>query len=335
MFRPMALTVIMALAGRAGAVADLRAGSRRAVHDAARSRRRTTSSCAAPSALYAPVLECRAATARAVSGRCRRCSSSCCGWLATRLGSEFIPSLDEGDLAVQALRIPGTSLTQSLEMQFQLERALTDVPEVKTVFRPRRHGGSGDRPDAAEHLRRLRDAEGSQGLARPGQNQGGAGRGDREAAGSACPAMPIEISQPIQLRFNELISGVRSDLGVKVYGDDLDQLLRSGNEIAKRAEQHPRRRGRQGGTGRWPAGAVRRAESRRAVPLRPQRHRRAGRAGCGCRRRGGRPVVRGRPALRAGGAPAGTSAQRSGDAGAPAHPAAARRLRAARRGRKR
>ena len=57
-----------------------------------------------------------------------------CGWMATRLGTEFIPNLDEGDLAVQALRIPGTSLTQSLEMQFQLERAVADVPEVKTYF---------------------------------------------------------------------------------------------------------------------------------------------------------------------------------------------------------
>src|SRR3546814_17730279 len=46
-----------------------------------------------------------------------------CGWLATRMGSEFIPNLDEGDLAVQALRLPGTSLTQSLEMQFQIERS--------------------------------------------------------------------------------------------------------------------------------------------------------------------------------------------------------------------
>src|SRR3546814_20193126 len=54
--------------------------------------------------------------------------------LASRMGSEFIPSLDEGDLAVQALRIPGTSLTQSLEMHFQLERAVMDMPEVKNYF---------------------------------------------------------------------------------------------------------------------------------------------------------------------------------------------------------
>src|SRR3546814_2963312 len=55
-------------------------------------------------------------------------------WLATRMGSEFIPNLDEGDLAVQALRIPGTSLTQSLEMQFQIERSVRQIPEVKTYF---------------------------------------------------------------------------------------------------------------------------------------------------------------------------------------------------------
>ena len=57
-----------------------------------------------------------------------------CGFIATRMGSEFIPNLDEGDLAVQALRIPGTSLTQSLEMQFQIEKAVKEIPEVKTFF---------------------------------------------------------------------------------------------------------------------------------------------------------------------------------------------------------
>jgi len=153
------------------------------------------------------------------------------GWLASRLGSEFIPSLDEGDLAVQALRIPGTSLSQSLDMQFQLERALLDLPEIETYFsrvgtaevatdpmppnisdgyvmlKERHDWPDPDKPKA-ELLREI------------------------EMALEQVPGNAFEISQPIQLRFNELISGVRSDVGIKVYGDDLDQLLRTGQAIA-------------------------------------------------------------------------------------------------------
>jgi len=154
-----------------------------------------------------------------------------CGWLGTRLGSEFIPSLDEGDLAVQALRIPGTSLTQSLEMQFQLERALIGVPEVETVFA---RVGTAEvatdpmPPNIADGYVMLRERADW-----PDPEKAKADvELDIEKSLEAVPGNAFEISQPIQLRFNELISGVRSDLGVKIYGDDLDQLLESGNEIA-------------------------------------------------------------------------------------------------------
>jgi cobalt-zinc-cadmium resistance protein CzcA len=155
-----------------------------------------------------------------------------CGWLGTRLGSEFIPSLDEGDLAVQALRIPGTSLTQSLDMQFQLERALAEVPEVKTVFA---RVGTAEvatdpmPPNIADGYVMLKErAEWPD----PGKTKAEVAL-DIEERLEAVPGNAFEISQPIQLRFNELISGVRSDLGVKVYGDDLAQLLATGNEIAE------------------------------------------------------------------------------------------------------
>ena len=153
------------------------------------------------------------------------------GWLATRMGTEFIPNLDEGDVAIQALRIPGTSLTQSLDMQFQLERAVLQIPEVKTYFSrvgtaevasdpmgPNISDGyvmlkdRTDWPDPEKNkLQLLEEIQQKMALA---------------------PGNAFEISQPIQLRFNELISGVRSDLGIKVYGDDLQQLLKSGGEIA-------------------------------------------------------------------------------------------------------
>lgn len=155
-----------------------------------------------------------------------------CGWLASRLGSEFVPSLDEGDLAVQALRIPGTSLTQSLEMQFQLERALADVPEVKTYFS---RVGTAEvatdpmPPNISDGYVMLKDRKDW-----PDPKKSKAELVEEiEARLTLVPGNAFEISQPIQLRFNELISGVRSDLGIKVYGDDLDQLLATGNAIAK------------------------------------------------------------------------------------------------------
>jgi cobalt-zinc-cadmium resistance protein CzcA len=153
------------------------------------------------------------------------------GFLATRMGSEFIPSLDEGDVAVQALRIPGTSLTQSLEMQFKMEKALAALPEVKTVFArvgtaevatdpmpPNISDGyvmfkpHDEWPDKSKTKAQLLE--------------------EIEAVLATQPGNAYENSQPIQLRFNELISGVRSDLGVKIYGDDLDVLLANGNRIA-------------------------------------------------------------------------------------------------------
>ena len=155
-----------------------------------------------------------------------------CGWMATRLGSEFIPSLDEGDLAVQALRIPGTSLTQSLEMQFQLERALREIPEVKTYFS---RVGTAEvatdpmPPNISDGYVMLKDRKD---WPNPDKSKAEVAE-EIEKRLEAVPGNAFEISQPIQLRFNELISGVRSDLGIKVYGDDLDQLLRTGNAIAK------------------------------------------------------------------------------------------------------
>ena len=154
-----------------------------------------------------------------------------CGVVASRMGSEFIPSLDEGDLAVQALRIPGTSLSQSLEMQFQVERALADVPEVKTFFS---RVGTAEvatdpmPPSISDGYVMLKEREDWPDPAKPKAEL----LAQIESRLEQVPGNAYEISQPIQLRFNELISGVRSDLGVKVYGDDLEKLLEAGNAIA-------------------------------------------------------------------------------------------------------
>lgn len=155
-----------------------------------------------------------------------------CGWIGSRMGSEFIPNLDEGDLSVQALRIPGTSLTQSLEMQFQLERGLKQMPEVKTYFS---RVGTAEvatdpmPPNISDGYVMLKDRSD---WPDPKKTKATLVK-EIEAKLQAIPGNAFELSQPIQLRFNELISGVRSDLGIKIYGDDLDQLLRSGNAIAR------------------------------------------------------------------------------------------------------
>ncbi len=151
--------------------------------------------------------------------------------LTTEMGTEFIPNLDEGDVAIQALRIPGTSLTQSLDMQFQLERAVLEIPEVKTYFS---RVGTAEvasdpmGPNISDGYVMLKDR--SQ-WPDPDKTKAQLLEDIQEEL-ALIPGNAYEISQPIQLRFNELISGVRSDLGIKVFGDDLEQLLRSGMEIA-------------------------------------------------------------------------------------------------------
>jgi cobalt-zinc-cadmium resistance protein CzcA len=154
------------------------------------------------------------------------------GLLATRMGSEFIPSLDEGDLAVQALRIPGTSLTQSLDMQSRMEKALMKLPEIHTVFA---RVGTAEvatdpmPPSIADGYVMLKpNAQ----WPNPEKSKAELTEEIEHVLGEQ-PGNAYEISQPIELRFNELISGVRSDLGIKVYGDDLEQLLAAGNQIAK------------------------------------------------------------------------------------------------------
>lgn len=153
------------------------------------------------------------------------------GGLTTRMGTEFIPNLDEGDIAIQALRIPGTSLTQSLDMQFQLERAVLEIPEVKTYFS---RVGTAEvasdpmGPNISDGYVMLKDHKD---WPNPDKSKAQLLEEIQEKL-ALIPGNAFEISQPIQLRFNELISGVRSDLGVKIYGDDLDQLLKSGTDIA-------------------------------------------------------------------------------------------------------
>ena len=151
--------------------------------------------------------------------------------IASRMGAEFIPSLDEGDIAYHAMRIPGTSLAQSVEMQEAVEKATTQFPEVKEVFSKI---GTPEvatdpmPPNVADTFVMLKPRD-----EWPDPSKTKAEFvAELESAVKKIPGNNYEFTQPIQMRFNELISGVRSDLAVKIYGDDLDQLLASGEKIA-------------------------------------------------------------------------------------------------------
>lgn len=154
------------------------------------------------------------------------------GLLASRLGSEFIPSLDEGDIALHALRIPGTSLTQAVQMQSALESRLKQFPEVDKVFAKI---GTAEiatdpmPPSVADTFVIMKDRE-----QWPDPRKLKTELVEElEAAARLIPGNNYEFTQPIQMRFNELISGVRTDVAVKVYGDDLDVL----NETAEQVEK--------------------------------------------------------------------------------------------------
>jgi cobalt-zinc-cadmium resistance protein CzcA len=152
--------------------------------------------------------------------------------LATRMGSEFVPSLNEGDFAIQALRIPGTSLTQSVEMQKQVELTLKQkFPEIERIFA---------RTGTAEIASDPMPPNVSDGyiMLKP-ESQWPSPKKSRDEllvairnAAAQIPGNAFEFSQPIQLRFNELISGVRSDVAVKLFGDDMVVLNETAARIA-------------------------------------------------------------------------------------------------------
>ncbi|MFH1558577.1 MAG: CusA/CzcA family heavy metal efflux RND transporter [Pseudomonadota bacterium] len=152
------------------------------------------------------------------------------GYAATRLGSEFIPNLDEGDVALHALRVPGTGLKQAISMQSAIEKRLKAFPEVDQVFAKI---GTAEvatdpmPPSVADTFVMMKPREEWPDPRKPKLDL----VAEMQAAVEQIPGNNYEFTQPIQMRFNELISGVRSDVAVKVFGDSLDELLRLGNEI--------------------------------------------------------------------------------------------------------
>jgi cobalt-zinc-cadmium resistance protein CzcA len=229
MFRPMAITVVLALVGslivsltvvpvlasifvRNGAESEtlLLRGARRIYGPLLdRAMRRPKATLGVASVLFAAALV-----------------------VVPFMGSEFVPRLDEGDLTVQAWRLPSISLEESLRTTLQIEKALKRFPEVTYVV------SRTGTPDVATDVMGMELSDIFVGLKPRDQWTSARTKEDlieemaRELPASV-PGVGISFTQPIEMRFNELISGVRSDIAVKIFGDDLDVLRQRGEAVAR------------------------------------------------------------------------------------------------------
>jgi cobalt-zinc-cadmium resistance protein CzcA len=158
--------------------------------------------------------------------------------LAARMGTEFVPTLDEGDLLIQPVRIPGTSLSQSIRMQDALEKRILGVPEVRRVFS---RVGTGEvatdpmPPNIPDTyiLLKPRDDWPMPRKQKPVLVE------EILTLVSDIPGNNYEMTQPIQMRFNELLAGVRADLAISIFGDDAAVLRNTALAVAEKLESIP------------------------------------------------------------------------------------------------
>lgn len=156
--------------------------------------------------------------------------------LATRLGIEFVPRLDEGDLAVQVWRLPSVSLSESVSSALEIERVLRRFPEVTQVVT---RTGS---PEVATDVMGVEMSDVFV-ILKPRYEWVTARNREeliatlKDAITNAVPGVGLSFTQPIEMRFNELIAGVRSDLAVKIFGPDLDVLKQHADAVARTLEQ--------------------------------------------------------------------------------------------------
>jgi len=228
MFTPMALTVLMAL-GAAAVLSMTFVPAAVAILVTGRVTEKENWFMRAARRVYLPLLDAAISNRRTVAVTAAALVIVS-GVAASRMGGEFIPSLDEGDVAMHAMRIPGTSLTQSVEMQIKLEEALRAIPEVREVFSKI---GTAEvatdpmPPNVADTFIMLKPR-----MEWPDPSMAkGQVVAKIEELVEGVAGNNYEFTQPIQMRFNELISGVRSDLGVKIFGDDLDTLLQVAGQV--------------------------------------------------------------------------------------------------------
>ncbi len=156
-------------------------------------------------------------------------------FLFTRLGGEFIPTLDEGDILIELRRLPSISLTEAIHTSQMLEAELKSIPEVVNVV------SKTGRPEIATDPMSIYQSDVYIKM-KPHEEWRTVKTKDEMIAKmtdvmARIPGIGGGFSQPIEMRFNELIAGVRSDIGVKIFGEDLDTLARIGNDVAELMKQ--------------------------------------------------------------------------------------------------
>jgi cobalt-zinc-cadmium resistance protein CzcA len=229
MFEPMALTVIIALAA-AFVLSITMVPALVAIAITARVRESENAAIRGLKRLYAPLL------ARAVASPFPVIAGALVLFamallLFYRLGQEFIPTLDEKNIAMHALRIPSTGITQSQAMQFAVEKAVSRFPQVAFVYSKT---GTAEiatdpmPPNVSDTFIILKPQDEWPNPHLPKE----ALIAEIERAVKELPGNAYEFTQPIQMRFNELLAGVRGDIAVKVFGDEFEPLVRAANQIA-------------------------------------------------------------------------------------------------------
>ena len=152
-------------------------------------------------------------------------------WKATQMGSEFMPQLDEGDVALHALRVPGTGLEQSIRMQTLLEKEIASLPQVERVFSKIGTAEIATDPMPPSVADTFLIIKPQSEWPDPSLSKAEFIELLRQKV-EAVPGNKYEFTQPIEMRFNELIAGVRTDVAVRIYGDDLEQLNALGSQAA-------------------------------------------------------------------------------------------------------
>lgn len=236
MFEPMAMTVIIALV--AAFILSLTfVPAMIALFIRGRIEEKENRVIAQAKTGYAPLLQGALARPRLVVALAMTFFILSLG-VATRLGQEFIPTLDEKDIAMHAMRIPSTGISESTTMQLKVEKAISTLPEVAFVY-----AKTGTAEMAADPM--PPNVSDTFIILKP-QNEWPDRSMNKSdfieklaAAVGQVPGNNYEYTQPIQMRFNELIAGVRSDVAVKVYGDDFNSMIATVNDIAARLRGIP------------------------------------------------------------------------------------------------
>ncbi|MGN6543961.1 MAG: efflux RND transporter permease subunit, partial [Aureliella sp.] len=156
--------------------------------------------------------------------------------VASRFGVEFVPKLDEGDIAIQAVRLPSVSLETSLDMTRAMERTLKKFPQVESVV------SKTGRPEIANDPMGVHQTDILVRLKPPHEwpeqiDKVALVEQMQDALQKAVPSNSYGFTQPIELRVQELVAGVRSDIGLSLYGDDLDVLKTEGDKIVRALNQ--------------------------------------------------------------------------------------------------